>query len=36
VENVNVLKRDFSTNTINKKWVIDITYIYTIKMVGVT
>lgn len=27
----NVLKRDFSTNTINEKWVTDITYIHTIK-----
>jgi len=27
----NVLRRDFSTNTINEKWVTDITYIYTIK-----
>ncbi|HEY8804589.1 MAG TPA: IS3 family transposase [Clostridium sp.] len=31
VEKVNVIKRDFSTNTINEKWVTDITYIYTIK-----
>ena len=31
VEKENVLKRDFSTNTINEKWVTDITYIYTIK-----
>lgn len=31
VEKVNVLKRDFSTNKINEKWVTDITYIYTIK-----
>ena len=27
----NVLKRDFSTTTINEKWVGDITYIHTIK-----
>lgn len=27
----NVLKRDFSTTTINEKWVTDITYIYTLK-----
>lgn len=27
----NVLKRDFSTTTINEKWVTDITYIHTIK-----
>lgn len=27
----NVLKRDFSTNSINEKWVGDITYIHTIK-----
>jgi len=27
----NVLKRDFSTSTINEKWVTDITYIHTIK-----
>jgi transposase InsO family protein len=27
----NVLKRDFSTTTINQKWVTDITYIHTIK-----
>ncbi|ERI92768.1 integrase core domain protein [Clostridiales bacterium oral taxon 876 str. F0540] len=27
----NVLKRDFSANTINEKWVTDITYIHTIK-----
>ena len=31
VEKDNILKRDFSTNTINEKWVTDITYIYTIK-----
>lgn len=27
----NVLKRDFTANTINEKWVGDITYIYTLK-----
>ena len=27
----NVLKRDFSTKTINEKWVGDITYIHTLK-----
>lgn len=27
----NVLKRDFSTTSINEKWVGDITYIHTIK-----
>lgn len=26
----NLLKRDFTTQTINKKWVIDITYIHTL------
>lgn len=31
VEKENILKRDFSTKTINEKWVTDITYIYTIK-----
>ena len=31
MEKENILKRDFSTNTINEKWVTDITYIYTIK-----
>lgn len=30
-ERVNVLKGDFTTNTINEKWVTDITYIHTIK-----
>lgn len=28
---LNILKRDFSTTTINEKWVTDITYIHTIK-----
>jgi len=28
-EFVNILKRDFSTTTINEKWVSDITYVYT-------
>lgn len=27
----NILNRDFSTNTINKKWVTDITYIHVLK-----
>lgn len=27
----NILKRDFSTTTINEKWVTDITYIHTIR-----
>lgn len=27
---LNILKRDFSTNTINEKWVTDITYIHVI------
>lgn len=31
VERNNILKRDFTTNTINEKWVADITYIHTIK-----
>ena len=31
VEKDNVLDRDFSTSTINEKWVGDITYIHTIK-----
>jgi len=31
VEKENKLKRDFTTSTINEKWVTDITYIYTIK-----
>ena len=31
IEKENILKRDFTTNTINEKWVTDITYIYTIK-----
>ncbi|WP_242847867.1 IS3 family transposase [Fervidicella metallireducens] len=30
-ERENVLKRDFSTTTINEKWVTDITYIHTNK-----
>jgi len=30
-EKENVLKRDFSTNTLNEKWVTDITYIYTFR-----
>lgn len=31
VERENILQRDFSTRTINEKWVGDITYIYTLK-----
>jgi putative transposase len=31
VERENILKRDFSTTTINEKWVGDITYINTLK-----
>ncbi|GEN29818.1 transposase InsO family protein [Cerasibacillus quisquiliarum] len=31
VERENILKRDFSTKTLNEKWVDDITYIYTLK-----
>nr|WP_144922645.1 IS3 family transposase [Paenibacillus bovis] len=31
VERENILKRDFSTTTINEKWVGDITYIHTLK-----
>jgi len=27
----NIITRDFSTNTINEKWVTDITYIYVLK-----
>ncbi|EIY5796038.1 IS3 family transposase, partial [Enterococcus faecium] len=30
-EQENVLKRDFQANTINEKWVTDITYIHTVK-----
>lgn len=30
-EQKNILKRDFTANTINEKWVTDITYIHTIK-----
>jgi transposase InsO family protein len=30
-EKENILKRDFSTTTINEKWVTDITYIYTLR-----
>ena len=30
-ERENILDRDFSTKTINEKWVGDITYIYTLK-----
>lgn len=31
VERANLLKQDFSTNTINEKWVADITYIHTLR-----
>lgn len=31
VERENILKRDFSTTTINEKWVGDITYIHTLR-----
>lgn len=31
VERENILERDFSTTTINEKWVGDITYIHTLK-----
>lgn len=31
VERENILKRDFSTTTINEKWVGDITYVHTLK-----
>src|SRR5699024_4723899 len=31
VELENIIKRDFSTTTINEKWVADITYIHTFK-----
>src|SRR5690625_7945249 len=31
VERENILQRDFSTEVINEKWVVDITYIYTLK-----
>lgn len=31
VERKNILKQDFSTTTINEKWVGDITYIHTLK-----
>src|SRR5690625_342275 len=31
VERENILDRDFSTKTINEKWVGDITYIYTLR-----
>lgn len=31
VERDNLLQQDFSTNTINEKWVADITYIHTLK-----
>ena len=30
-EKENILKRDFSTTTINEKWVTDITYIHTLR-----
>ncbi|HBZ09314.1 MAG TPA: IS3 family transposase [Bacillus bacterium] len=31
IERENILARDFSTTTINEKWVADITYIHTLK-----
>jgi len=31
VERENILKRDFSTTTLNEKWVGDITYIHTLR-----
>jgi len=31
VERGNILNRDFTTTTINEKWVGDITYIYTLR-----
>jgi len=31
IERKNILRRDFRTNTINEKWVGDITYIHTMK-----
>src|SRR5690625_3826248 len=31
IERENILDKDFSTNTINEKWVGDITYIYTLR-----
>ena len=31
VERENILERDFSTSTINEKWVGDITYIHTLR-----
>jgi putative transposase len=31
-EQENVLKRNFQADTINEKWVTDITYIHTIKV----
>lgn len=30
-ECINLLEQNFSITTINEKWVVDITYIYTIK-----
>lgn len=32
-EGENLLNRDFMTTSINEKWVVDITYIHTIKHV---
>lgn len=34
-ERTNLLEQDFSTTTINEKWVADITYIHTQKTFGV-
>ena len=31
IERKNILRRDFRTKTINEKWVVDITYIHTMK-----
>src|SRR5699024_11502797 len=31
VERENLLERDFTTNTVNEKWVGDITYIHTVR-----
>ena len=33
-ERENVLEQDFTTTTINEKWVADITYIHTCVMAG--
>ena len=36
LERDNILEQDFSTTSINQKWVSDITYIYVQKKVGAT